>query len=135
MAAGTPKVLTAIEQLALSRRHLARVQSAWNPPDWADLTIYGMYAIEAAILAASAHLGRTLKKTHWDKADFARELAKSHGMPDVSELVAKLNTGRKATAYGDEEMPSDLGDAEDIATEIEEFVDAVDQLIGARSQP
>jgi hypothetical protein len=31
-----------------------------------------MYAVEAAILAAAVHLGRDLKRTHWDKADCLR---------------------------------------------------------------
>jgi hypothetical protein len=125
------RVVTAADSLALARKHLARVQIAWDDPtDWSDLTIYGMYAVEAAILAAAAHLGRSVKKTHWDKADFAAELAAKHGLPDASELVGKLNTGRKAAAYGDEDMPEEFNDPEDLATEIEEFVDAVDALIG-----
>lgn len=129
MAAAKTKHLTATEQLSLARKHLDRVQSAWDPPDWSDLTIYGMYSVEAAILAAAVHLGDTIKKTHWDKATYATALATKHGVPDVADLVRKLNSGRKASAYGDEEMPDDLGDPQDLVTEIEEFVDAIDRLI------
>jgi hypothetical protein len=128
------KVLTAQENLALAHKHLERVQAAWDKPtDWSDLTIYGMYAVEAAILAAAVHLGRDLKRTHWDKADFASELAEKHGLPDASELVSQLNTGRKAMAYGDEEMPEEaLGSPEDLANWIEEFVEAVADLTAGK---
>jgi hypothetical protein len=131
-----PKVLTAQEHLALARKHLERVQAAWDTPtDWSDLTIYGMYAVEAAILAAAVRLGRELKKTHWDKAGFASELAEKHGLPDASALVSGLNTGRKAMAYGDEEMPEEaLGDPEDLATAIEEFVEAVANMTAEEKQ-
>ncbi len=92
-----------------------------------------MYAIEAGILAAAAHLKRDVKKTHWDKADFALELATTHGLPDVSDLVRALNTGRKATAYGDEDMPEDeLGDPEDLAAAIDEFIEAVAVLLAGK---
>ena len=37
------------EKLELARRHLGRVQAAWDPPDWADLSLYGFYALEAAV--------------------------------------------------------------------------------------
>ncbi|HEV3191737.1 MAG TPA: hypothetical protein VGY54_14605 [Polyangiaceae bacterium] len=137
MAAGKPPkkkklALTAQEHLALAQAHLERVQDAWpEPTDWSDLTIYGMYAIESATLAAAAHLGKVLKPAHWEKADFAATLSGDHGLPDVSELLGTLNTGRKAQAYGDEEMPEDeLGEAEDLATEIEDFVSAIATFIG-----
>src|SRR5258706_11915257 len=94
------KPLTAQEQLVLAHKHLIRVQDAWGEPDWDDLTIYGMYAVEAAILAAATHLGEPVQKTHWDKARFAKELAQKQGLPDASDLVADLNVGRKAAAYG-----------------------------------
>jgi hypothetical protein len=120
------RVQTPAGQLALARKHLARVQDAWTEPtDWDDLLMYGMYAVEAAIRAAALHLAHDLKKTHWDKAAFAKKLAKDHGLPDVSELVDDLNTGRKAVGYGDEEIPPDLGEAADIAKRIESFIDAV----------
>jgi hypothetical protein len=99
--------VTADRSLALARQHLERVRKAWGAPtDLSDLTIYGMYAVEAAILAAATHLGHKVERTHWDKADYASKLASEHGLPDVSKLVALLNDGRKAVAYGDEEMPS-----------------------------
>jgi hypothetical protein len=101
-----------------------------TPTDWSDLTIYGLYAIEAAVLAAAVYTQQPVKKTHWDKRDVADRLHESHGLPDVSELMDQLNEARKATAYGDVEFPGDL-DAEDIAVAIEDYVQAVAELLEA----
>lgn len=88
-----------------------------------------MYAVEAAIRAAALQLSHDLKKTHWDKAEYAKRLTTEYKLPDVSELVADLNRGRKAVGYGDDEIPDELGDAEVIAIRIEEFIDAVEAFI------
>ena len=41
------------DKMKLARRHLERVQVAWeDPTDWADLSFYGLYALEAAVDAA-----------------------------------------------------------------------------------
>lgn len=117
------------EYLATAKRHLEKVQESWEEPDWSDLAMYGLYCLEAAILAAATHLGWTSKKTHWDKAELAERLHKEQGLPDVTELLPLLNDGRKAMAYGDVDFDfSDL-DAQDVATEIETFVDSVEALL------
>ncbi|MGD0228928.1 MAG: hypothetical protein ABSC19_01050 [Syntrophorhabdales bacterium] len=119
---------TASEKLEIARGHLDKVQAAWDEPtDWSDLSIYGFYCLEAAVEAAVLHFGLTTSKKHWEKADNALRLNKMCGLPDVSGLLRDLNDARKATAYGDIQAP-DL-DAEDIATEIEEYVNAVAALL------
>lgn len=106
---------SATAYLELARKHLAKVQAAWDEPtDWPDLTIYGLYAIEAGVLAAAMHTRQAVKKTHWDKRDLALRLHESHGIPDMSELMDDLNEARKASAYGDVEFPGGL-DAENVA--------------------
>ncbi len=52
---------------------------------------------------------------------------KTKGLPDISDLLRKLNDARKAAAYGDIELPE--LDAEDTAAEIEEYVEAVAALL------
>ena len=43
---------TAAESLDLARRHLVKVQAAWDDPtDWADLSLYGFLCLEACIVA------------------------------------------------------------------------------------
>ena len=121
MAAGSNK-------LALARRHLARVQGAWTEPtDWDDLSLYGFYCLEAAVEAAALHFGIRVSKRHWEKVDVADDLHQKHGLPDITQLLRDLNDARKATAYGDVELPE--LDAEDLAADIERYVDAVSALV------
>lgn len=115
-------------KLAVARRHLNRVQAAWNDPtDWDDLSLYGFYCLEAAVEAAALHFGLRTSRKHWEKVDTASALHKEKGLPDVSDLLRDLNDARKAAAYGDIEVP-DL-EAESIASQIEDYVDAVAALL------
>jgi hypothetical protein len=117
-----------IEKLALARRHLDRVLGAWEAPtDWDDLSLYGFYCLEAAVEAAAAHAGIKGSKRHWEKADVSGELHRSYGLPDVAQLLHDLNDARKSAAYGDVPAP-DLK-AENVASEIERYVEAVAQLV------
>jgi hypothetical protein len=118
----------AMDKLELAKRHLERVQSAWDEPtDWDDLSLYGFYCLEAAVEAAALHLGLGTSKKHWEKIDIALKLHKKQGLPDISELLSDLNEARKAAAYGDTQWPE--LDAEGIASDIEEYVDAVTTLL------
>ena len=53
------------DKMNLARRHLERVQLAWDDPtDWADLASYGLYALEAAVDAVLLFLiGRSGQHT------------------------------------------------------------------------
>src|SRR6185436_15144616 len=93
--------ISAEESLALARKHLSRVQSSWDPPEWLDLSAYGLYALEAAVVAASAFKKYSLQRNHWSKVDAARALAESSDLPDVSSLMKDLNDIRKSEAYGE----------------------------------
>jgi hypothetical protein len=116
-----------LEKLTLAKRHLDRVQNASGEPDWDDLSLYGFYCLEAAVEAAALHFRMRTSTKHWEKVDIALRLHKTKGLPDISDLLRKLNEARKAAAYGDIELP-DL-DAEDTAAEIEEYVKAVAALL------
>jgi pyruvate-formate lyase len=96
-------------------------------PDWDDLSLYGFYCLEAAVEAAALHCGLRTSKKHWEKVDVALQLHKKKGLPDITELLRELNDARKAAAYGDIELPE--LDAEDTASEIEEYVEAVAALL------
>ena len=102
--------------------------------DWSDLAMYGLYALEAGVLAAAGHLGRPVKKTHWDKVSLAAWLRDNHGFPDVESLMTELNTARKAAAYGEDDVPEVL-DAQEVASRIEQFVDAVAKLLAEATSP
>jgi hypothetical protein len=120
--------ISAADSLALAKKHLERVQSSWDPPEWLDLAAYGLYALEAAVVAAALHCNVTLKRTHTSKADAADELSNSHGLPEISDLMQDLNEVRKSEAYGDISARPTL-DPEDVASQVEEYIDAVSNLL------
>jgi hypothetical protein len=120
------------QKLALARRHLERVLGAWDDPtDWDDLSLYGFYCLEAAVAAAATGVGLAISKKHWEKADVAGELHENYGLPDIEQLLRDLNDARKAAAYGD--IPAPDLNTEDVASEIEAYVDAVADLIEGAS--
>ena len=118
--------VTAEDSLDLAKKHLARVLDAWSEPDWTDLSTFGFYCLEAAVVAGALRTGVTVDRTHWGKQRAARELAQKQGLDDISDLLSDLNAARKSTAYGDVAFPP--LDAEDVARQIEEYVDSVSAL-------
>ena len=120
--------ISAADSLALAKKHLARVLDSWDPPDWLDLAAYGLYALEAATVAAGLHLGNAPKRTHWNKAELARDLARNEGLPDIAALMGDLNEVRKSEAYGDIASPPML-DPENVARKVEAYVNSVDALL------
>lgn len=110
--------------LTLARQHLERALNAAqsDPPDWTDLSTYGFYGLEAAVMAAAVHAKVNVSRTHPGKAAAAEKLAADFGLPDVSGLLRELNTARKASAYGDIDFPE--LDAAEVAHKLDSFVDA-----------
>ena len=116
-------------KLEIAKKHLDRVLAAWDEPtDWDDLSLYGFYCLEAAVQAAALHFGLCTSKKHWEKVSLAEDLHKKNGLPDIGDLLRDLNNARKAAAYGDMDRPN--LDPEDIASQIEAYVDAVAAVIG-----
>jgi hypothetical protein len=111
--------------LKVAEEHLKRVQSARDPPDWSDLGTYGLYCLEALVRAGALKAGETPIRTHWGKADQARNLSQHHHLPDIEDLLRELNVLRKAKAYGDEDFDESDYDAEDIATQIKDYFEKV----------
>jgi hypothetical protein len=111
--------------LGVAEEHLKRVQAAKHPPDWSDLGTYGLYCLEALVRAAALKAGETPIRTHYGKADQARNLSKKYGLPNIEDLLNALNILRKATAYGDLEYDESDYDAAAISTQIELYFDAV----------
>ena len=120
---------SAEDSLRLARAHLERVQRAsCERADWADLSSYGLYCLEACIVAAALHLGQPRPGSHFAKAETAETLNQDHGLPDIGVLLIDLNTMRKHQAYGDTPAPVGM-DSEDTAGMIETYVDLVQELL------
>jgi hypothetical protein len=116
-----------VEKLALARRHLERVQHAWDEPtDWDDLSLYGFYALEAAVDCAGLHFGISRGQGHRERTSLAKALSK-RGLDDVADLLRDLNEARKSVAYGDIARPE--LDAEDVASRIEAYIESIAALI------
>ena len=115
------------EKLELANKHLEEVHAAWDPPDWAPLSIFGFYCLEAAVDAAALHVGIDLTTHHWRRVEAAEQLHDAYGLPEIGQLLEDLNSTRKKEAYGD--VPAPELDAEDVAGAIEEYVAEVEKLL------
>ena len=116
------------EKLSVARDHLDRVAAAWEEPtDWKDLSVYGFSCLEAAVDAASRHIGSLTKRDHPTRERAANELHDRFGLPDASGLLNELNDARKSELYGD--IPAPDLDAEDVASSIAMYVDAVGEFL------
>ena len=120
---------TAQDSFDLALRHLERVAVSWDDPtDWLELSTFGFYCLEAAVVAAALQLKRTRPSNHQDKVREAMCLTNEHDLPDIANLLVDLNTMRKHEAYGDIDPPDSL-DPEDVASEIEAYVEQVRKLV------
>ena len=120
---------SAEDSLRLAQAHLERVQRAsCEPTDWADLSSYGLYCLEAYIVAAALHLEQPRPGSDFAKAETAESLHQEHGLPDIGDLLIDLNTMRKHQAYGDTPAPVGM-DPEDTAGMIETYVNPVQDLL------
>jgi hypothetical protein len=114
--------------LTRAESHLSRAHAAApHPTDWYDLTIYGFYCVEAAVMAAATHAQLSVARTHVAKAAAAETLARDRGLPDVSVLLPMLNAARKAAAYGDTTLPP--LDPVRLVRELDRYVTAVRQMV------
>lgn len=120
---------TEAEAIRIAQSHLERVQASWDDPvDWAILSMFGLYCLEACVVAAALHLGGPRPGSHLKKGQEAQRLSAVHGLPDVSDLLVDLNNMRKHEAYGDIVPPGNL-DPQDVASEVEEYFEAVKRLL------
>ena len=122
---------TAEDSFQLALKHLERVFDSWDDPtDWLDLSSYGFYCLEACIVAAALHLNRPRPGSHPGKVRKAQHLTAELGFPEVEALLVDLNNMRKHQVYGDN-IPPDGLDSQDVASEIEGYVEEVRKLLAS----
>jgi hypothetical protein len=114
--------------LEVAKKHLERVKAACDPPDWSDLGTYGLYCLEALVRAGALKAGETPIRTHWGKADQARNLSVRYKLPDIGELLTDLNSIRKAYAYGDSDIDESEYNAQEIAGDIEDYFEKMSRF-------
>ena len=121
------------QHIARARRQLEIVQvAAYDPDDPEEAVTWAFYAYENCVAALAERFGRKWTRNHREKADLARWLH-TEGLisRDIGDELEELNSLRKDVAY-DEPGP-ELGerDLEDLANELEEFIDEIDVRIGS----
>lgn len=122
--------------LRRARSQLERVQVAWlDPADPVEAVTFAFYAYENAVVALAEAKGIKWKKSHAEKARLAGRLF-SNGVvaTDIEERLIQLNTLRKDVAYGDPGPELLELHLEQLAIELEEFVEEVEAVIDAVEQ-
>ena len=123
--------------LALAKKHLGRVQTAsWDPEpeDLEEGVAWAFYAYENAVVAAAEKLGMGWQKTHSSKVRLAGKLhAKGILSVDVGSEIERLNELRKDVQYGEPGSELLEVDLEDLAIQLENFIDEVESVISGNS--
>ena len=126
-------VSKARQHLDRARKHLERVQVAsWEPQDPEQAVTWAFYAYENCVTALAERYGRKWTKNHREKVELARQLhAAGLISRDIGDELADLNILRKDVAYDDPGPDLQEKDLEDLAIELEQFIDEIESRIGS----
>jgi len=120
--------MTLNDRLQLARDQLTRVQAAAiHPVDWAELYNWAFYGFENAVVAAAASVGMSWERDHRKKAQLSVRLHAQYELPDVEQLLGDLKVLKENVTYGEARPAADYS-AEDVATALERYVEAVERL-------
>ncbi len=119
--------------LKRAQSQLERVQTAWfDPSDPVEAVTFAFYAYENAVVAVAEARNIRWTKRHDEKADLAARLFHDGILSvDVEDRLRQLNAARKDVAYGEPGPELEQMNLEDLASELEEFVDEVERIIDA----
>ena len=117
--------------LKRARKQLERVSiAAWPPEDCETAVTWAFYAYENCVVAAAEAQGIPWRKQHPNKVAVARQLYENGQVQrDIGDELERLNELRKDVQYGDPGLELLEVDLEDLATELETFVDEVEALL------
>ncbi len=119
--------------LNVAKKQLDRVQTAsWDPDDndREDAVTWGFYAYENAVVAVAEKENIPWKTTHWNKLDIAEEIhIRGLVSVNVRKRLEELNELRKDVQYGEPGPDLRDYDLENLATELEAFLDEVEALV------
>ncbi|WP_420264629.1 HEPN domain-containing protein [Candidatus Magnetominusculus dajiuhuensis] len=118
------------DKLKKAKVHMKRALEACNNEDSEEAVMWAFYAYENAVVAAAERFGINWKKTHFSKAQVARDLYKKKYLSiDVGDKIEEFNSLRKDVQY-DEPGPDLLSiDLQDMAAELEDFIADVGKAI------
>lgn len=120
--------------LERAKAQLDRVRAAClQPPDAVEAVTFAFYAYENAVVAVAETRRLSWTKKHAEKARLAGRLAKQGIVStDVEQRLKYLNDLRKDVAYGEPGPELERLDLEDLAIDLEEFVEEVERLVTTR---
>ena len=96
-----------------------------------EAVTWAFYAYENCVTALAERYGRKWEKHHRAKAELARKLhAEGLISRDIGDELEELNTLRKDVAYDEPGPDLKERDLEDLANELERFIDEIDSRIG-----
>ena len=129
-------ILEARAALKRAQSQLERVQTAWiDPPDPVEAVTFAFYSYENAVVAVAEANNIKWTKSHYEKADLAARLFRDGILSvDVEDRLRQLNTMRKDVAYGEPGPELEQMDLEDLAIELEQFLDEVERIIDAAEE-
>lgn len=106
-----------------------------DPPDHVEAVTFAFYAYENAIVAVAEAKGIKWTKNHAEKARLAGRLF-SDGIlsTDVEDRLIALNTLRKDVAYGEPGPELQEMDLEELAVELEQFLEEVEEIVGGATK-
>ncbi len=94
--------------------------------------MWAFYAYENSVVTLAELHGRAWDKNHYAKARLARELyAEQLVSRDIGDELEELNRLRKDVAYGEPGAELEERDLEDLAFELEDFIDEIESRMEA----
>ena len=133
MAKLQSKLKRAHASLKTSRKQFdsAAVHS-WEPSDPAQCITMAFYSYENAVVAAAIAAGYPWQATHQSKVEVAIRLAQERKVKtDIGQRLTELNRLRKDVSYGDPGLELSGVDLEEVVSELEQFIDEVDDLLSS----
>ncbi len=125
--------LEAQAALDRARKHWERVSDAAFPPgDHEEAVTWAFYAYENCVVAAAEALGLPWRRVHYDKVAVARQLyVNEHVHRDIGDELERLNELRKDVQYGLPGLDLLDVDLENLAADLEAFIDEVAGLFAS----
>jgi len=112
----------------LAREHLNRAFPAVTAADYTEAVTWLFASLEAAVVGMAESHDLETKKSHWNKAEVAKELHASGVLPeDFSGTLGILNLARKVAVYEGEEPNLQGWSLEELAADVETAVEAAER--------
>lgn len=103
---------------------LSEVADTW-PPDWEELSLYAVSALENAVRAAAVLEDVEFEEAHAGLALTAQGLTEMHAYPAVAALMQDLVALKRTSNYSDELDPPQQWSPEDVLATVQEYIDFV----------